>query len=62
VNLFNFNDFERVHLTGPSMHVFNIEYVINIVRDIWRHVLKIGKVVDEIAEHLVEKCVRLGIL
>ncbi len=29
---------------------------------VWIHVLKIGKVVDEIAEHVFEKRVRLGIL
>ncbi len=28
---------------------------------VWVHVLKLGKVVDEIAEHVVEKHVRLGI-
>ena len=27
----------------------------------WVHILKLGKVVDEIAEHVVEKRVRLGI-
>ncbi len=29
---------------------------------VWMHVLRIGKVADEIAEHFVEKRVRLGIL
>ena len=29
---------------------------------VWMHVLKLGKVVDEIAEHVVEKRVRQGIL
>jgi hypothetical protein len=29
---------------------------------VWMHVLKIGNVVDKIAEHVVEKRVRLGIL
>ena len=29
---------------------------------VWMHVLKLGKVVDEIAEHIVEKRVRRGIL
>ncbi len=28
---------------------------------VWVHVLKLGKVVDEIAEHVVEKRVRRGI-
>ena len=29
---------------------------------VWMQVLKLGKVVNEIAEHVVEKCVPLGIL
>ena len=29
---------------------------------LWMHFLKLGKVVDEIAEHVVEKRVRRGIL
>jgi hypothetical protein len=49
---------KKLHLK----HVCGIQVVCVRGNPVWMHVLKIGKVVDEIAEHVFEKRLLLGIL